>query len=100
MNLLNNALKFTKDGQVEISFIEEPCGITVSIADTGAGIAADELPFIFERFYRGEKSRSRKTGGAGIGLAIVKAIVDAHGGQITVTSNLGAGSEFQVYLPN
>ncbi|MCE3202916.1 sensor histidine kinase [Paenibacillus sonchi] len=100
VNLLNNALKFTKEGQVEISFIEEPSGITVRIADTGAGIAADELPFIFERFYRGEKSRSRKTGGAGIGLAVVKAIVEAHGGQITVTSTLGAGSEFQVHLPN
>ncbi|OKP92990.1 cell wall metabolism sensor histidine kinase WalK [Paenibacillus sp. P32E] len=99
VNLLNNALKFTKEGQVEITFLENPSEVIVSIADTGAGIAEDELPYIFERFYRGEKSRSRKTGGAGIGLAIVKAIVEAHGGQITVSSTLGSGTEFNVHLP-
>ncbi|WP_379159570.1 sensor histidine kinase [Paenibacillus sp. sgz5001063] len=99
VNLLNNALKFTKEGQVDISLVEKPSEVIVMVADTGPGIAADELPNIFERFYRGEKSRSRRTGGAGIGLAIVKAIVEAHGGYVTVSSTLGSGSEFYVHLP-
>ncbi|MHA6534689.1 sensor histidine kinase [Paenibacillus sp. BAC0078] len=99
VNLLNNALKYTKEGRIEVTLSEESSEVQVMIADTGAGIAGDELPYIFERFYRGEKSRSRKTGGAGIGLTIVKAIVEAHGGRVTVTSTLGSGSEFCVHLP-
>lgn len=99
VNVLNNALKYTKEGRIEVTLSEEPSEVQVTIADTGAGIAADELPYIFERFYRGEKSRSRKTGGAGIGLSIVKAIVEAHGGRVTVSSTLGSGSAFCVHLP-
>lgn len=99
VNLLNNAYKYTNEGSIRVVISEEPSYAKVTITDTGTGIAQDELPFIFERFYRGEKSRNRKTGGAGIGLAIVKAIVEAHGGTIDAASTLHQGSEFSVRLP-
>ncbi|MCL6604627.1 MAG: HAMP domain-containing histidine kinase [Paenibacillus sp.] len=99
VNLLNNAYKYTLEGRIDVGISEDSSGILVTITDTGTGINRDELPFIFERFYRGEKSRNRKTGGAGIGLAIVKAIVEAHGGTVTVHSDINEGSEFKVYFP-
>ncbi|WP_239714856.1 HAMP domain-containing sensor histidine kinase [Paenibacillus sp. 19GGS1-52] len=99
VNLLNNAFKYTKEGRIEVWITEDPSEIKVTITDTGLGISPEELPFIYERFYRGEKSRNRKTGGAGIGLAIVKAIVEAHGGKVAVQSTLGKGSEFSVFFP-
>jgi two-component system sensor histidine kinase BaeS len=70
-----------------------------SIADTGIGIPESELPFIFERFYRADKSRNRNTGGSGLGLAIAKSIVEAHGGRISVESRVNSGSRFEVLLP-
>lgn len=99
VNLLNNAYKYTNEGSIHVFVSEERSEIKVKIKDTGEGIAPDELPFIFERFYRGEKSRNRKTGGAGIGLAVVKAIVEAHGGKVTVQSTIKQGSEFIVQFP-
>ncbi|MDU5145594.1 MAG: HAMP domain-containing sensor histidine kinase [Paenibacillus dendritiformis] len=99
VNLLNNAYKYTNEGSIRVVISEEPSYAKVTLTDTGTGIAQEELPFIFERFYRGEKSRNRRTGGAGIGLAIVKAIVEAHGGRISAKSALGHGSEFCVRLP-
>jgi len=69
------------------------------VRDTGTGIAAEELPYVFERFYRADKSRSRATGGAGLGLAIVKQLVEAHGGQIEVESEVGRGTQFTFTLP-
>ncbi|WCF10921.1 HAMP domain-containing histidine kinase [Paenibacillus thiaminolyticus] len=99
VNLLNNAYKYTNEGSIHLVISEEPPYAKVTITDTGTGIDPAELPFIFERFYRGEKSRSRKTGGAGIGLAIVKAIVEAHGGSIEVASAVGQGSKFTIRLP-
>ncbi|BFH14100.1 HAMP domain-containing histidine kinase [Paenibacillus melissococcoides] len=99
VNLLNNAYKYTNEGNIRVVISEEPAYAKVTISDTGTGIGQEELPFIFERFYRGEKSRNRKTGGAGIGLAIVKAIVEAHGGHIAVQSAVGQGSQFSVRLP-
>jgi signal transduction histidine kinase len=71
----------------------------VEIRDTGEGIQAEDLPYVFERFYRGEKSRSRATGGAGLGLAIARGIVEAHGGQINVESQPGQGTCFSFILP-
>jgi signal transduction histidine kinase len=74
-------------------------GVQVEIRDTGEGIDAQDLPHIFERFYRGEKSRNRATGGAGLGLAISKGIVEAHGGQIGVESTPDQGTRFFFTLP-
>ena len=71
----------------------------VTVADSGMGIPEDSIDRIFERFYRADKSRNRKTGGAGIGLAIVKSILQAHNGKIQVNSQLGKGSSFKVFLP-
>ena len=73
--------------------------IQIDIADTGQGIAEEDLEKVFDRFYRGEKSRSREHGGAGLGLAIAKGIVEAHGGRIWVESALGAGSRFSFCIP-
>ncbi|MFD1177924.1 sensor histidine kinase [Paenibacillus puldeungensis] len=98
-NLLNNAYKYTSEGSICVSISESTTDAEVSITDTGTGIAPDELPLIFERFYRGDKSRNRKTGGAGIGLAIVKAIVEAHGGTVHVNSIVEHGTQFCVRIP-
>lgn len=99
INLLSNALKYTPEGG-RVSVEVQRCGMEccVTISDTGAGIDAKEMPYIFERFYRTDKSRNRKTGGTGIGLTIAKSIVEAHGGRIEVTSIPGEGSRFSVIL--
>jgi len=76
-----------------------PAGVQVNVSDTGEGISADDLPRVFEQFYRGEKSRSRATGGAGLGLAIARGIVEAHGGRIWVESQFGQGAHFFFTLP-
>jgi two-component system sensor histidine kinase BaeS len=73
--------------------------VAVSVSDTGAGIPTEDLPYIFERFWRGEKSRSRAGGGSGLGLAIAKQLVEMHGGSIAVESTPGAGSIFHFTLP-
>jgi signal transduction histidine kinase len=69
------------------------------VSDTGEGIGAENLRLIFERFYRGEKSRNRGTGGAGLGLALARGIVRAHGGDIKVESQIGKGTQFTFYIP-
>jgi two-component system phosphate regulon sensor histidine kinase PhoR len=73
--------------------------LAISVADQGPGIAEEHLPRIFERFYRVDRARSRKLGGTGLGLAIVKHIAQAHHGRVTVTSTVGAGTTFTIYLP-
>jgi signal transduction histidine kinase len=99
-NLLSNALKYTPDGgRVNLAVYETDEGGAVSVEDNGIGISEEELPLVFERFYRTDKSRSRKTGGAGIGLAIVKSIVEAHGGKVAAKSAPDKGSVFIVNLP-
>lgn len=99
-NLLSNAVKYTEDnGTISIEILKTPRFVVLRITDDGIGVAENELPFIFERFYRTDKSRSRHTGGAGIGLAIVKSIVEAHGGKVSVESQPNAGSCFEVALP-
>ncbi len=100
INLTSNALKFTSEsGWVRISTATEDDWRTLTVADNGTGIAEDDLPYIFERFFRADKSRSRATGGAGIGLAITKQLIEAHGGTITVTSTFGQGTTFTIRLP-
>jgi two-component system, OmpR family, sensor kinase len=99
-NLLSNAIQFNRDrGQVRVFASAENGTATLTVADTGQGIPAEDLPHIFERFYRVDKSRSRIQGRTGLGLAISKAIVDAHGGSLQVTSDPGSGSIFTVRLP-
>jgi signal transduction histidine kinase len=73
--------------------------VEVTVSDTGEGIRAEDIPHIFERFYRGEKSRNRGTGGAGLGLAIARGIVRAHGGDIKVESQVGKGTQFTFIIP-
>lgn len=100
INLLSNAMKYTPNGgKIWISLSETDKGVALSVKDTGAGIAENEIPFIFERFYRGDKSRNRMTGGTGIGLSIVKSIISAHDGSITVESQPDNGTEFIILLP-
>ncbi len=100
VNLLSNALKYTEaGGRVDVTVRQAGDEVVLDVADTGIGIAADDVPRVFTRFWRGEKSRSRATGGAGIGLSIVQALVGAHGGRITVESEAGVGSVFRVFLP-
>ncbi len=98
-NLISNALKFTEQGQVTIG--AQPCedGVEVSVADTGPGIAADVLPIIFEPFRQGESTMTRHYGGVGLGLYIVKRLLELLGGTITVDTEVGRGSTFRVYVP-
>jgi signal transduction histidine kinase len=98
-NLLSNALRYTERGTVTVRV--QPIGeeAILEVADTGIGIAADDLPHVFDRFWRGEKSRSRSTGGAGIGLAIVAELVRAHGGRVEAASDPGRGTTFRVLVP-
>lgn len=101
INLLGNAVNYTPSGGRVTMTVEESdhSRVQVIIQDTGAGIAADDLPHIFERFYRGEKSRNREAGGSGLGLAITNEIIARHYGKIDVESTVGRGSTFKVTLP-
>jgi signal transduction histidine kinase len=97
-NLLDNAVKYTpRGGRIDLTARREGPEAVLEVRDTGVGIPADELPRIFERLYRGDRSRSER--GLGLGLSLVKAIVEAHKGQVTVASTPGAGSTFTVRLP-
>ena len=99
-NLLGNAVRHTPPGgQVSLSVTSRADGVVFAVADTGEGIAEEDLPHVFDRFYRGDRSRSRETGGSGLGLAIARQLVEAHGGQIWVESALGKGSKFAFNLP-
>jgi two-component system, OmpR family, phosphate regulon sensor histidine kinase PhoR len=98
-NLLDNAIKFTPEGgAVDVAVVGNGDQAVISVSDAGPGIPEEHLPRIFDRFYRVERSRSREAGGTGLGLAIAKHIVEAHGGQISVTSRPGQGSVFRVAL--
>jgi signal transduction histidine kinase len=96
LNLLENAIRYTEQGRIEILLQSTPDTLSFSIEDTGIGIPEDELPYIFDRFYRVEKSRSRKTGGTGLGLSIVKKLVELQGGSIQVSSDKDVGTRFTV----
>ncbi len=99
-NLLSNALRHTaSNGTITVTLTHEKNFARVEVRDTGTGIAPDALPYVFERFWRGDKSRSRSQGSTGLGLAIAKQLVEAHGGQIGVESNVGKGTTFWFTLP-
>src|SRR4029434_6281869 len=99
-NLLSNAIHYNKEnGAIRVSTRTENASAVVTVADTGEGIAPEDLPHIFDRFYRADKSRARSEGRSGLGLAISKAVVDAHGGTLEVSSQPGAGTIFTVRLP-
>ena len=98
-NLVDNAIKYTPEGgAITLSLFRDGDWARLEVTDTGIGIAPENIPHIFDRFYRADKARSRSTGGTGLGLAIVKGIVEQHGGKVTVTSELGRGSTFTAWL--
>ena len=100
VNILSNAIRYSNEGST--IFIGEKLKdnkVIISIEDQGIGISEEDLKYVFERFYRADKSRTRATGGTGIGLTIVKSIVSSHGGEVKLESKLGEGSKFTIILP-
>jgi two-component system phosphate regulon sensor histidine kinase PhoR len=99
-NLIDNAIKYNKEnGSVIVGFRELTREVEIHVCDTGSGIPKSHIPFIFERFYRVERSRSRKLGGTGLGLSIVKLAVERLRGKVEVESEEGKGTCFRIYLP-
>lgn len=99
VNLLGNAVRHTAKGLITVRVWSEPNRLWIAVADTGEGIAPKDLPHVFERFWRADKSRARHSGGTGIGLAISQRLIELQGGQIEVDSKLGEGSAFRFFLP-
>lgn len=101
VNLIGNGIKYNRPGgAVRIHVANDSDAATIQIRDTGEGIPAESLPHLFEPFFRVDAARSRETGGSGLGLAITRRLVNAHGGEISVTSELGVGSCFEIRLPS
>lgn len=99
INLLGNALRYTSEGSITLRAWSEANVLWIAVTDTGQGIAIEELPHVFERFWRSDRSRDRHSGGTGIGLAISRRLVELQGGTIEVESELGQGSTFRFSLP-
>ena len=97
-NLVSNALRHTRAGSVTVRVAAHPGGWRIEVADTGEGIPADHLDKVFERFHRVDAARSRADGGAGLGLSIVRAVAEQHGGRVTVRSTVGKGTVLTVEL--
>jgi signal transduction histidine kinase len=99
-NLVDNAIRYTRrGGRIDVRLAPAEGDVVLTVADTGIGIPSRDLGRVFERFYRVDRARSRETGGTGLGLSIVKHVVENHGGTVTVRSELGVGSTFEVRLP-
>ncbi|MBO0695813.1 MAG: ATP-binding protein, partial [Verrucomicrobia bacterium] len=99
-NLVENAVKYSyENGQIHLQARMRGDKVVLSVADNGSGISKDDLPRIFERFYRADKARSRELGGTGLGLAIVKHIAQLHGGRVEAESEVGQGTTIRVILP-
>jgi signal transduction histidine kinase len=99
-NLISNAFKFTpRGGKVSLAVMPDDARVKITVKDTGAGISADQLPHIFDKFYQANNQAQAATKGTGLGLAIAKEIVEAHGGQISVESEVGKGTMFVVTIP-
>ncbi len=100
-NIVDNAIKYTPEGgRVKVETLKDGSRALIRVSDTGSGISQDDIPHLFERFYRVDKARSRITGGTGLGLSIAHEIVNLHGGKIKVTSVENEGSVFSVELPS
>jgi len=100
LNLLDNGIRYTENGSITVRLHQQGKCIMITIEDSGPGIPMDELPYIFERFYRVEKSRSRQHGGTGLGLSIVQKLVELQGGLVEVTSIVGKGTIFKISFSN
>jgi two-component system sensor histidine kinase VicK len=99
-NLLDNAVKYSREnGEIRMQASPRGHEIVLSVTDNGIGVSKDDLPRIFERFYRADKARSRELGGTGLGLAIVKHIAQLHAGRVQAESELGKGTTIRVVLP-
>src|SRR5213082_2008071 len=99
-NLLDNAVNYSRvDGRIVIALVTRDRELVLSVADEGVGIPAEDLPRIFERFYRADRARSRELGGTGLGLSIVKHIAQLHGGRVEAESVIGQGTTISVILP-
>jgi len=99
-NLLGNAVKYTpQGGRVTAAIRADAAGVQIEVADTGCGIPAADLPFIFDRFYRVRSGKASEIEGNGLGLAIVKSVAEGHGGQVSVQSNVNRGTAFAVSFP-
>lgn len=99
VNLLGNAIRYTETGSIIVKAWNDSHQLWIAVIDTGIGISEQDLPHVFERFWRADRSRSRHSGGTGIGLAIARRLVELQGGEISVSSRLGKGSTFQFSLP-
>ncbi len=99
VNLLGNAVRYTNEGSITITVGTEVSQLWIAVSDTGIGIAPENLPHVFERFWRADQSRDRHSGGTGIGLTISRRLIELQGGQIQVESELGVGSTFRFFLP-
>ncbi len=100
LNLLTNAIHYNRPGGlVRLAVAQDDAATTLTVADTGVGISSEDQEHVFERFYRVDKARSRRLGGSGLGLSICQSIVEAHGGRITVRSEVGQGTRFAIRLP-
>lgn len=92
MNVITNAVDYTPEGGVTVTLVREPKGASINISDTGIGIAPNDIPLVFDRFYKADSSRGTRKNGAGLGLAIVKEIVERHGGSVAIKSRVGQGT--------
>ncbi len=99
LNILMNAIKYTETGSVLVTTKEIDKTLYISITDTGIGISETDIPHVFEQFYRADPSRNRKSGGTGLGLAIARNMARAHGGDITLVSEVGVGTTFTISIP-
>ncbi|MCC5624636.1 cell wall metabolism sensor histidine kinase WalK [Nostoc sp. CHAB 5715] len=99
VNLLGNAVRYTNEGSITIRVGTEASFLWIAVIDTGIGIASENLPHVFERFWRADQSRDRHSGGTGVGLTISRRLIELQGGQIQVESELGIGSTFRFFLP-
>jgi two-component system sensor histidine kinase BaeS len=98
--LISNALRYTPpQGSITVAARTDRTSVTIEVADTGIGIAPEDLPHVFDRFYRADKSRARESGGSGLGLTIAKSLVEAHGGSIRALSSPSTGTKMVIDLP-